>query len=126
MHRSRLYSVLIDCSEDTFEASVNFWSGATGREPVRPADPTDPYVSFERKPDQLYIDLQKVNDTSRYHLDFETDDVEAEVQRLEKLGATRHTKHEKWWIMRAPGGQLFCVVPIQSDDFAEKAHVWED
>lgn len=127
MHRSRLFGVLIDCSEDTFEASVNFWGAALKRKAIVPGDPNDPYVPLKGgKPGEVNMVVQRVQDTSRYHLDIETDNVEAEVQRLEKLGATRDTQCESWWVMRAPGGQLFCVVGIQSDDFAENATVWED
>jgi hypothetical protein len=60
------------------------------------------------------------------HLDIETDDIEAEVRRLEKLGAKRiaHVKH--WWIMEAPTGQRFCVVRPQRPDFETGAYAWEE
>jgi hypothetical protein len=40
------------------------------------------------------------------HLDLETDDIEAEVQRLEALGATRYDHQQErgfdFWVMRDP------------------------
>jgi hypothetical protein len=40
------------------------------------------------------------------HLDLGTDDVEAEVRRLEALGATRHDRQQErgfgFWVMRDP------------------------
>jgi hypothetical protein len=37
----------------------------------------------------LHIEVQQVQHESRVHLDIETDDIEAEVKRLESLGARR-------------------------------------
>jgi catechol 2,3-dioxygenase-like lactoylglutathione lyase family enzyme len=126
MHRSKLYAIMIDCSEDTFDASVDFWSGALGMAPARPDDPSDPYVPLKGDGSPLHIMLQRVHDTSRFHLDIETDDVEAEVRRLEALGATRRAYIERWWVMRAPSGHLFCVIPPQSERSLDNATSWED
>jgi hypothetical protein len=59
------------------------------------------------------------------HLDIETDDIEAEVARLEKLGARRIEKVRSWWVMQAPSGQRFCVVRPQRADFAAEANTWK-
>ena len=89
-------------------------------------DPTSPYVTLARG-GGLQLILQRVQDPSRIHLDIETDNVEAEVQRLERLGARRQAYVETWWIMEDPAGHLFCVVPVHSDDFlTTQAHVWQD
>jgi hypothetical protein len=74
----------------------------------------------------LDLALQRVHDASRVHLDIETDNVEAEVQRLEKLGARRKASIQTWWVMEDPCGHLFCVVPAHSDAFAAPAQVWHD
>jgi hypothetical protein len=66
-----------------------------------------------------------VDHPSRVHLDIEADDIEAEVQRLEKLGARRVAQIETWWVMEAPTGQRFCVVRVQRPDFAEAANKWD-
>src|SRR5690349_18241945 len=125
MHRSRLCAILVDCSPNTMDATTKFWSGALGKKAKYPDDPTDPYVDLEGGTGGLIFALQRVDDTSRIHLDIETDDVEAEVQRLEKLGAERVAQIESWWVMRDPSGHLFCVVRIQSQNFLENAQVWE-
>ena len=52
-----------------------------------------------------------VRDLIGQHLDIEADDVEAEAQRMVDLGAERVGKIESWWVLRAPTGHLFCVVP---------------
>jgi len=59
------------------------------------------------------------------HIDIETDDIEAEVARLEQLGATIDKRMERWVVMRAPTGQRFCVVRVQRDGFTKTAKVWK-
>ena len=49
----------------------------------------------------------------RVHLDIKSDDVESEVTRLERLGAKRVRRVKSWWVMEAPSGHRFCVVPLQ-------------
>ncbi len=63
---------------------------------------------------------------SRVHLDIEADDIEAEVRRLEKLGAKRVAQVRSWWVMEAPTGQRFCVVQALRSDFAENANAWPE
>jgi hypothetical protein len=73
----------------------------------------------------LHIEVQKVKHDSRVHLDIESDDVEAEVARLEKLGARRVQKTNTWWVMEAPTGQRFCVVRAKAPDFGRQANRWD-
>jgi hypothetical protein len=68
--------------------------------------------------------VQAVTHPSRVHLDIESDDVDSEVSRLEKLGAKRIQQVRTWWVMEAPTGQRFCVVRASSADFDAKASVW--
>ena len=59
------------------------------------------------------------------HLDIETDDVEAEVSRLETLGAKRVKKVSNWWVMEAPTGHGFCVIVAETSSFKHKANKWD-
>ena len=102
MHRSRLCSILLDCSADTMEAGVHFWQQALGTTGRHTDDPTSPYVTLEGGAGGLQLSLQEVHDASRIHLDIETDNVEAEVQRLEKFGARRKASIQTWWVMEDP------------------------
>jgi hypothetical protein len=65
-----------------------------------------------------------VDHPSRVHLDIETDDIEAEVRRLEALGAKRIKEVQTWWVMEAPTGQRFCVVRASTAEFNRRASVW--
>ena len=125
MHKSRLGVVVVDCREDDFDRDVAFWSAALGRPAKRSDDPSDQnYVDLESPQGEVKVLLQRVDHPSRAHLDIETDDLEAEVARLEKLGARRVAQIKRWWVMEAPSGHRFCVVRPQTEDFEDKAKVW--
>ena len=80
---------------------------------------------LDDRPAEISIQVQRVDHESRVHIDIETDDISAEVARLEKLGATVDKRLERWVVMRAPSGQRFCVVRVQRDGFDEDANSWE-
>lgn len=126
MHKSRLAGFIIDCHGDDLGEAVAFWSQALGYD-IRPSDnpEDDRYVLLDTGPDEVHIELQKVGHQSRVHLDIEADDIEAEVERLEGLGARRLEQIKTWWVMEAPSGHRFCVVKPQRNDFAREANRWE-
>jgi hypothetical protein len=126
MHRSRLTAALFDVPADAFEAEVAFWSGAVGRSAVLEESEPD-YAELEGTVAGLALMVQRIGDNQpRVHVDIETDDVEAEVQRLEALGATRVEQIQTWWVMRDPAGLLFCVVRVQQPDlFEAEATSWD-
>jgi predicted enzyme related to lactoylglutathione lyase len=125
MHKSKLSGFIIDCETLDLDRSADFWGNALGM-PVRALPPGEGeiYKRLEDNQHGLHIEVQAVSHESRVHLDIETDDVEAEVQRLEKLGAKRIKMVRTWWVMEAPTGQRFCVVQASSADFDAKASVW--
>ena len=126
MHHSRLCAVLIDCNSPDVDEAAGFWSGALGRR----VDPNHPgtrgnYRMLETPPDELLVQIQRVGHESRAHLDIETDDIPAEVARLEKIGARVVDRLERWVVMQAPTGQRFCVVRVQRPGFPKNANRWE-
>ncbi|HKE93499.1 MAG TPA: VOC family protein [Povalibacter sp.] len=127
MHKSRLAGFIIDCRTDDLERATAFWSAALGYSPCPLAEESDAarYRQLMTGASGLHVEVQKVDHDSRVHLDIETDDVEAEVQRLEALGAKRLQKGLRWWVLEAPTGQRFCVVRPQRADFADSANTWE-
>ncbi len=126
MHKSMLAGFNIDCQTDDLDGAAEFWSGALGLEPRKSGDPDDAeYIRLLDPQHGLHIEVQQVTHPSRVHLDIQADDIEAEVARLEKLGARRVQKIKRWWVMEAPTGQRFCVVRASSPQFAEKATTWD-
>jgi predicted enzyme related to lactoylglutathione lyase len=126
MHRSRINGILIDCNVEDIGEAARFWAEALGR----PVDLDHPgtrgnYVMLETPPDEISVQIQRVEHESRVHIDIETDDIDAEVARLEKLGATVDTRMERWVVMRAPSGQRFCIVRVQRPGWPKGANSWE-
>jgi catechol 2,3-dioxygenase-like lactoylglutathione lyase family enzyme len=124
-HRSKLGGFIIDCATGDLDAAARFWEQALGMERhALPGAEGERYVKLTAPWLDLHVEVQKVNHPSRVHLDIETDDIEAEVQRLEGLGAHRVAQTGTWWVMEAPTGQRFCVVRAGSPGFAARARSW--
>ena len=125
-HFSRLSKVVIDIAPADHDREVAFWQAATGL----------PLTRFERYPEYHGVGLNGVDFSlltqhlgsgpSRVHLDIHTDDLDAEVARLEHLGAERVQRIQAWQLMRDPAGLVFCVVPDPPGTLNEgNAHRWE-
>jgi predicted enzyme related to lactoylglutathione lyase len=126
MHKSRLAGFIIDCQTEDLDAAARFWGAALGLEPESAAQAKEAlYRTLKTAPEQLHIEVQKVPHGSRVHLDIEADDIEAEVRRLEQLGARRIAAVASWVVMEAPTGQRFCVVRVQRADFEAHANSWK-
>lgn len=125
-HKSRLAGICIDCRTDDLDAASRFWSDVLGYAIKRSDDPDEQnYIALDSSQDGLGVEVQKVEHESRVHIDIETDDIEAEAARLEKLGAKRVAAIRTWLVMEAPTGQRFCLVRPQNADFEDKANSWD-
>ena len=125
MHKSRLAGLIIDCQTEQLDEATRFWSAALGLA-AQPPGANPGYRVLKTAADEVHVEVQQVSHASRVHLDIESDDVEAEVRRLERLGAQRIGMVQDWWVMQAPTGQRFCVVKPQRVDFAARANRWEE
>ena len=123
MHRSKFAGLIIDCKTDNLESAADFWSAALGY-PRDGKSQDDLYVGLDTPENEPYFEVQRVDHPSRVHLDIEADDIEAEVNRLEALGARRIGNVKRWCVMEAPSGQRFCIVPTRSKDFETTANEW--
>ncbi|SBT66497.1 hypothetical protein GA0070622_3519 [Micromonospora sediminicola] len=125
MHRSRLYALIIDAPQKSAGEVTAFWSAALGAD-VR-THPSEPeFTGLADVVPGLVTAVQAVDDAPRHHLDIETDDVPAEVERLRGLGAIPVSRWQDCHVLRAPGGHLVCVIPVASDPelFASTATRW--
>lgn len=130
-HRSRLCQLVIDV--DNLERGVAFWSAALDAE-EEPLSENSRYIYRRlRLPDsQIRVLLQATRDTKthkeRMHLDIETDDVEAEVARLEALGASRWDRQQErgydFWVLRDPWGNELCVLSPNFPDLLSHRRPW--
>jgi hypothetical protein len=125
-HRSRLDKIIIDVAPDDHDREVAFWSGVTG-EPLAQSSRYPEYHWAEIPGQDIGLLLQRLDEgTSRVHVDIHTTDVDAEVARLEQLGATRLRQVHSWWVMQDPAGLPFCVIPDSEERLtAENSWHWE-
>jgi len=126
MHRSRLGALVIDCRTEVLAGEAEFWGAALGLTPESGAKRINQkYVRLNGHPEEAQVILQRVDHPSRVHLDIETDDIDAEVTRLESLGAQVVERKEKWVIMEAPSKHRFCVIGVVRSDFETHANEWK-
>mgnify|MGYP004479914637 CR=1 FL=1 len=128
MHRSRLYGIFIDTPDADADEAAAFWSGVFGVTAV-PEREEPQFITLPGAVPGLTVDVQRIGggEGPRYHVDLETDDVDAETARLLALGATEINRWLGCRILRAPGGHVLCVVPVHSDPalFDAEARTWE-
>ncbi|AYY12187.1 VOC family protein [Actinobacteria bacterium YIM 96077] len=130
-HRSRLCHIVIDV--DDLDRGVTFWSAALDATEEPLAEQSRHIYRRLRLPDSdIRILLHATNDQKvskeRIHVDLETDDIEAEVQRLEMLGATRwdyqHERDHDFWVLRDPWGNEFCVLHVEFPELLSRRPTW--
>src|SRR4051794_26372920 len=103
MHHFRLCAVLIDCKTSDVGEAARFWAEALGR-PVDLSHPgsRENYRMLETPPDEPIVQIQRVEHESRVHPDIESDDIPAEVARLEKLAPRSWISWSAGWSCRHP------------------------
>ena len=125
-HRSRLSTILIDAPTAEAPAAAAFWSKALGAPTHTPAGEPQ-FTGLSGALPDLVLAVQAVDDQARYHVDIETDDVDAETARLIALGAVEVNRWLECRILRVPGGHVVCVIPLHSDleTFQRLSRVWD-
>lgn len=127
--RSRVAQFVIDVGD--LDAGVAFWSAALdAEEETLGVDSQSVYRRLKLPDSNIRILLQRTDDPKtskeRMHLDLETNDVEAEVQRVEGLGATRwdhqQERGHEFWVLRDPWDNEFCVLPVEFPELLARRH----
>ena len=108
------------------DRAAAFWSAALRGTVVQQSYGVGIYLSVLVPTDagEATLLMQKVPEVktakSRVHLDIATDDVDAEVARLEALGARRQRAVDErglhFAVLEDPDGNEFCVIPGQRHD----------
>lgn len=120
VHFSRLCKIIIDVASKDHAHEVEFWQAATGHE-LSVIDGAPEYHGVALTSPRMLLFVQRLDEgTARMHLDFHTDNLEAEVLRLERAGASRVRKIYSWWVMKDPAGLLFCVIPCVPGSLNER------
>lgn len=130
-HRSRACQFVIDVAD--LDDGVAFWSAALDADEEALSERSRHVYRRLRLPDsELRVLLQRTVESKlakdrkeRMHLDLEAENVEAEVRRLEDLGATRWDHQQErgydFWVLRDPWGNEFCVLQPEFPDLLSAA-----
>jgi hypothetical protein len=130
-HRSRVCQFVIDVSD--LGQGVTFWTAALdGVEEETSETSREIYRSIRLPDSEIRILLQKTGDRKiskeRMHIDLETDNVEAEVERLEALGAVRWDHQQErgfdFWVLQDPWGNEFCVLQEEFPELLARRRPW--
>jgi len=110
----------LDCTD--LASTSEFWRAALGYDVEGVIE--DRYVSLGGRGPNLT--LQRVDEPkltkNRLHLDLLVEDVDAEVRRLEALGASRLTPvarqefGQTWYVLADPEGNEFCVAGVPAGE----------
>ena len=136
MHRILLSTFVIDAPTDVRDQTVEFWSAALAAEAIATPMPQYHFLANAAPPNRVVVQAVDSGD-ARVHFDIHTDDLDAEVARLVRCGATvveSWADHPgSWVVMRDPAGMEFCVVwalnerrpKTDRDDFDRRARTVE-
>ena len=125
MHKSRLGNIVIDCQTDDLLSAAQFWSAALGYPLPPDVDATGRFIQLVTPHGDMQVIIQRVRHEARAHLDIETDSIDLEVARLERLGATVVSRKDGWVVMQAPSGHRFCVGRPYRGGFDREANTWQ-
>ena len=113
-HRSRLTQLCIDSPAAYAGLERDFWRQATGWR-YRPSDAAEfDGKLFPPEGGTMQLLLQRLGsddggDRTRAHIDLDTDDRDAEVERVIGLGARLVGPGRGWVVLQDPAGLPFCV-----------------
>jgi hypothetical protein len=106
----RLAGVLVDVPKAEHDRAVAFWTAALGKQP-EVSEKFPDYAQYDDVTPGVYFMVQATGDSSsRVHIDFDSEDRDADVERLTALGATQVSHRHHWVVMRDPAGVTFCLV----------------
>jgi len=109
-HHSLADQVCLDIPASIFDREADFWSALTRWQRRRGGRPEFDYLARPATM-PLRLLLQRVADGGpvRAHLDLACDDVPAEMERHEALGATVTRRTELWTTLRDPAQREYCI-----------------
>lgn len=124
-HHSRLNVIVIDVPPVDHDRELEFWRAAVGR-PLTRVERYPEYHGAVLHGSQVLLVQRLATGPARVHVDIHTDDLAAEIARLEALGAERVSHGQPWQVLRDPAGLLFCVVPDPPGTLnAENSQRWD-
>jgi hypothetical protein len=100
--------VFLDTPAAGFDDAVAFWSAVTGWRPSERRGEDGQFLTLLPAAGSAYVKLQAVDGPAGLHLDLDSADRPAAIDRARALGATTAWTYHDVEVMRSPGGFTFC------------------
>jgi hypothetical protein len=107
--------VFLDTPAASFEQAVDFWSAATGWQPSERRGEDGQFLTLVPPAGAAYVKLQAVDQPAGIHLDLDTADRPAAIERARDLGASTAWTYHDVEVMRSPGGFVFCQTLLRGE-----------
>lgn len=107
--------VFLDTPASAFDEAVSFWSSVTGWSPSEPRGEEGQFVTLLPPTGSAYVKLQAVDRPVGVHLDLDSTDRPATIDRARTLGATSAWSYHDVEVMRSPGGFTFCQTLVDGE-----------
>ena len=107
--------VFLDTPAAAFDEAVVFWSAATGWRPSERRGEDGQFLTLEPSAGSSYVKMQAVDGPAGLHLDLDSTDRPASIERARTLGATSAWTYQDVEVMRSPGGLTFCQTLVSGD-----------
>jgi hypothetical protein len=107
--------IFLDTPADRFEDAVEFWAAVTGWTPSERRGEEGQFLTLVPAAGSSYVKMQAVDGPARVHLDLDSADRPATVERARSLGATTAWTYHDVEVMRSPGGFVFCQTLLDGE-----------
>lgn len=107
--------VFLDTPAATFDESVSFWSAVTGWTPSSLRGEDDQFLTLLPRDGSAYLKMQAVDGAAGVHLDVDSADRQAMVERSLALGGTRAWTYHDVEVVRSPGGLTLCHTLVEGE-----------
>ncbi len=107
--------VFLDTPAASFDEAVDFWAAATGWQPSERRGEDGQFLTLVPPAGSAYVKLQAVDQPAGIHLDLDTADRPATIERARDLGATTAWTYHDVEVMRSPGGFVFCQTLLRGE-----------
>ena len=100
--------VFLDTPAAALDEAVDFWSAVTGWRPSDRRGEDGQFLTLLPPAGAAYVKVQAVDGPAGIHLDLDSADRPANIERARSLGATTAWTYHDVEVMRSPGGFVFC------------------
>lgn len=100
--------VFLDTPATHLDDAVAFWAAVTGWRPSERRGEDGQFLTLVPPAGAAYVKVQAVDRPAGIHLDLDSADRPASIDRARRLGATTAWTYHDVEVMRSPGGFTFC------------------